>query len=246
MMRKLSDLALFLAGLVLLWQVLHFTAGEVALSSPATTARRAAELLASAGFWPHAAETFQALGYALAIALAGGLAMGLAAGMHRLSGEVAEPILIALYSLPKITLYPVILLVFGLGFSAKVAFGAIHGIVPVTLFAMNAVRNINPVHFRTARALGLGTAELLGRIVLPGALPEIVSGVRIGFSLTLLGVLIGEMFASQRGLGFLTMKAIGLNDVATMMAITLMLATVAVLLNAVLLVLDRRLHHRST
>jgi NitT/TauT family transport system permease protein len=246
MMRKLFDQALFLAGLVLLWQVLHFVVGEVALSSPAATARRASELLASADFWPHAAETFLALGYALAVALVGGLAVGLAAGMHRLSGEVAEPILIALYSLPKITLYPVILLVFGLGFSAKVAFGAIHGIVPVTLFAMNAVRNINPVHFRTARALGLSRAELLGRIVLPGALPEIVSGVRIGFSLALLGVLIGEMFASQRGLGFLTMKAIGLNDVETMMAITLMLATVAVLLNVVLLALDRRLHHRAT
>lgn len=244
-MRKLADQALFFAGLVLLWQILHYAAGEVALSSPAATLRRAAELLASNDFWPHAAETFRALGYALAVALAGGLALGLAAGLHRLSGEVAEPILIAFYSLPKITLYPLILLVFGLGFSAKVAFGAIHGIVPVTLFAMNAVRNIQPVHFRTASALRLSRGQLLGRIVLPAAVPEIVSGVRIGFSLALLGVLIGEMFASQRGLGFLTMQAIGLNDVETMMAITLMLAMVAVLLNAVLLAFDRRLHHRS-
>lgn len=245
MMRKFVDQALFLAVFVLLWQLLYVVSGEVALSSPAATARRAAELLVSANFWPHVAETFRALGYALAVALAGGLVMGLAAGLHRLSGEVVEPILIALYSLPKITLYPVILLVFGLGFSAKVAFGAIHGIVPVTLFAMNAVRNIQPVHFRTARALGLSRRELLGSIVLPAALPEIVSGVRIGFSLALLGVLIGEMFASQRGLGFITMKAIDLNDVETMMAITLMLATVAVLPNAVLLALDRRLHHRA-
>ena len=67
---------------------------------------------------------------------------GLALGAHRLSGEVAEPILVALYSIPKITLYPVILLLFGLGISAKIAFGVIHGIIPVILFTMNAVRNI--------------------------------------------------------------------------------------------------------
>ena len=52
-------------------------------------------------------------------------------GAHRLSGEVSEPILVALYSIPKITLYPVVLLLFGLGMSAKIAFGAIHGIIPV-------------------------------------------------------------------------------------------------------------------
>ena len=63
-------------------------------------------------------------------------------GAHRLSGEVAEPILVALYSIPKITLYPVILLLFGLGISAKIAFGVIHGIIPVAIFTMNAVRNI--------------------------------------------------------------------------------------------------------
>jgi len=64
----------------------------------------------------------------------------------------------------------------------------------------------------------------------------------VGFSLTLLGVLIGEMFASQRGLGYLIMNAIGGHDVPTMMAVVLILATVAVLIGAALLHIDRRLH----
>ena len=72
--------------------------------------------------------------------------IGLALGAHRLAGEVTEPILAALYSIPKITLYPVILLLFGLGISAKIAFGVIHGIIPVILFTMNAVRNIRAVY----------------------------------------------------------------------------------------------------
>ena len=82
-------------------------------------------------FWPHAAETARGFCYRALLALVGGLAIGLALGLNRTGAEVTEPILVALYSLPKITLYPVILLVFGLGISAKIAFGAIHGIIPM-------------------------------------------------------------------------------------------------------------------
>jgi len=128
---------------------------------------------------------------------------------------------------------------------AKVAFGTIHGIIPIAIFAMNAVRNLAPVYLKTARVLHLSRAETLRTIVIPAAIPEIVSGLRIGFSLTLLGVLIGEMFASQRGLGYTIMNAIGLHDVPTIMAVILLLAIFAVLANALLLWLDHRLHHRA-
>jgi NitT/TauT family transport system permease protein len=174
----------------------------------------------------------------------GGLAIGLTLGLHRLSGAVAEPILISLYSLPKITLYPLVLLIFGLGMPAKVAFGALHGIVPVIIFSISAVRTLNPVFFKTARVMRISRTGTMPNVALPAALPEIFSGVRVGFSLTLLGVLIGEMFASQRGLGFLIMNAIGLHDVLMMTAVTVVLAVFSVLVNGGLLALDRRLHHR--
>jgi len=238
------DLGLLVAGVVLAWQLAHEWTGDVAVTAPRETVTHAASLLGSARFWPNVLETAHAFLYALAISALGGLALGIALGAHRLSGEVAEPVLAALYSIPKITLYPLILLLFGLGLSAKVAFGAIHGIIPTALFAMSAVRNIPAVHLKTARvaapdAVAGGVDRVAAR-----ALPEIVSGQRVGFSLTLLGVLIGEMFASQRGLGFLLMNAIGLNDVRTIMAITVMIAAVAVAANGALLALDRRLHRR--
>ena len=75
----------------------------------------------------------------------------------------------------------------------------------------------------------------------PAALPEIFTGLRVGFSLTLIGTLLGEMFASQRGLGYLLMNAIGLHNVELIMAVTLMLVVFAVLVNAALLALERRL-----
>lgn len=243
MTRALDTILVLIAGLIA-WQVLHLIA-PFALTSPLATATKAWAMLNSAVFWPHAAETGKAFVLALLLAIAGGLAIGLMLGLNRTGADVAEPILISIYSLPKVTLYPVILLIFGLGLPAKVAFGTIHGIIPIAIFAMGAVRNLANVHLKTARVMRLTRGQTLLTVVMPGALPEIVSGLRIGFALTLLGVLIGEMFASQRGLGFLIINAIGLHDVATIMATILILAVVAVSASAALLWLDNRLHHRA-
>lgn len=242
-MRRAFDTVLLIAAAIAVWQLLHLLA-PTALTSPVGTVERAADLLGTARFWPHVAETLTAFLYSLILAFCGGLLLGLLLGLNRTGAKVADPILVSIYSLPKVTLYPVILLIFGLGMPAKVAFGTIHGIIPIAIFAMNSVRNLAPVYLKTARVLQLGKAETLRTIVIPAAIPEIVSGLRIGFSLTLLGVLIGEMFASQRGLGYMIMNAIGLHDVPTMMAVILMLAVFAVLANAVLLWLDQRLHRR--
>lgn len=79
-------------------------------------------------------------------------------------------------------------------------------------------------------------------IALPAAIPEVFSGLRIGFAATMLGVLLSEMFGSKNGLGFLLMNAIGLNHVNDIMALTLLLAGFAAAVNLVLLAVDRRLH----
>ena len=84
--------------------------------------------------------------------------------------------LVALYSIPKITLYPILLLAFGLGMSAKIAFGAIHGIIPVALFTLNAVRNIKPILIKTGRVLKLGPSAMVRSILFPAAVPEIFTG----------------------------------------------------------------------
>jgi NitT/TauT family transport system permease protein len=235
---------LLVAGLLVLWQLAYAAVGEIALRSPAETARYAAELIARPSFWPHLAETMQAFALAVVIAVAMGLAVGLALGFGRMAGPVFEPMLVALYSVPKLTLYPILLLSFGLGMSAKVAFGALHGFIPIALFTINAVRNVRPILIKTGRVLNYGTGDMVRRILIPAALPEIFSGIRIGFSLTLIGTLLGEMFASQRGLGYMLMNAMGLHNVDVIMAITLMLVLFAALVSVALLALDRRLHGR--
>jgi NitT/TauT family transport system permease protein len=235
------DTALLVVCLVALWQVGTLALGREALPSPVATISKLTGIMGDEDFPRHAWETGRAFLTALVISLVAGLFIGLALGAHRLSGEVAEPALTALYSIPKITLYPVILLLFGLGISAKIAFGVIHGIIPVILFTMNAVRNIRAVYLRAARAMRLTLMQTASTIIMPAALPEIVSGFRIGFALTLLGTLIGEMFASQRGIGYMLVKAMETGDTATVMSLALLLVVLATAASAGLLALDRRL-----
>jgi len=239
------DTALLIVGLIALWQAGTLVLGKDALPSPVATVTKLAAIIGDEDFPRHAWETARAFLTALVISLAAGLLIGLALGARRLAGEVAEPMLTALYSIPKITLYPVILLLFGLGISAKIAFGVIHGIIPVILFTMNAVRNIPRVYLRSARAMRLTLAQTAGTIIIPAALPEIVSGFRIGFALTLLGTLIGEMFASQRGIGYMLVKAMETGDTATVMSLALLLVVLATAASAALLALDRRLRRHA-
>ena len=235
---------LIVGGLLLvLWQALYAYAGDTALTSPLETIGYASQLVATENFWTHARASLLAFAYAVSISVLAGVAFGLVLGRRRFAGDVAEPILVSLYTIPKVTLYPVMLLVFGLGISAKVAFGVIHGIVPVILFTLNAVKNINPVLLRSARVMRMSDWQTFTHLLVPAVLPELITGARIGFSLTMLGVLIGEMFASQRGLGFLIVNGISLHNVPLTMAVILIVVVGAIAANSLLLALDRRAHH---
>jgi len=244
--RRWRNAFVLVAALLALWQLAYWVVGDVALRSPWQTMRYTAVTLTQTHlFWVHLANTLQAFALALLIAIVLGLLIGFGLGLHRLSADAMEPMLVALYSIPKITLYPILLLAFGLGMSAKVAFGAIHGIIPIALFTLNAVRGIRPILLKTARVLKLDHATMVRAILFPAAVPEIFTGLRVGFSLTLIGTVLGEMFAAQHGLGYLLMNAIGLYNVDVIMSVTFLLVVFAAGVNAVLLAIDRRLHVRA-
>jgi NitT/TauT family transport system permease protein len=242
--KSLRNPLILIVGLLVAWQLLYWFAGDIAMRAPVATIRYTANLLTTDTFWVHLSESMRAFAAALAIAVALGLLIGFWLGLHRFSGDVLEPTLVALYSIPKITLYPLVLLAFGLGMPAKIAFGAIHGIIPIALFTINALRNVKPILIKAGRVLKLSPAEMIRSVLFPAAVPEIFTGFRVGFSLTLIGTLLGEMFAAQRGLGYLLMTAIGLHNVDQIMAVTFLLVVFAAAVSTVLLTVDRWLHHR--
>jgi len=244
--RQTFYIAGFVAVLLILWHALFLVFGPRVLTPPWATVVNAWNLLRAPEDWPHMAESIRAFVIALLIAFGVGTAGGILIGASRAGTEIFEPLLVNANSVPKVALYPVILLIFGLGIWSKVIFGALHGVIPVLISSIGAVRNVNPLYVRSGQTMHLTRSQMLRRIWVPACVPEILSGLRLGFSLTLLGTIFGEFFASQKGFGFLLMNAIDLRDIPTIMALTLILVVFALLANSILLAIDRRLHRRQT
>lgn len=252
--RALAQVTLDRIGLVLavvlLWAAGAWAVGDpLTLAGPWETAREVGRQFGSPKFWENAASTGSAVAQAGTISLAGGVALGVLIGNSRVAAAVLEPILVSLYSLPKVTFFPVILLIFGLGMSSKVALGVFHGIVPVMLFTVGAIRATPAIYGRAARAMGLSGLQQARFVTLPAVLPEILTGMRIGLSLTLLGVLVGELFAARSGLGTQLRKAMELADGQEIMALALILFAAALVLNGFFMAMARRfgggqVHHR--
>lgn len=139
---------------------------------------------------------------ATALAWLVGIGFGLAVGLSPLGYGIFSPLLIGIFAVPLITLYPMFLVWFGIGPASKVAFAVMTGSIPIALNTMDGVRMIDRDYVRLARSFGASPAQSYLRIYFPLALPAILSGLRIGTSLVVIGVIVCEMLASVDGLGF--------------------------------------------
>lgn len=238
--QKLCDTVLLFMSIIAAWFALSAIVGESALADPLVSFLRAGQLIIDPSFLKDIASTFKALGLSLVIAIVGGIILGVILGTNKLVGAVGEPFLVGIYSLPKITLYPILLLIFGLGLPAKVAFGALHGMMPVAVFTLAAVRSIKPVYLKYSRVSGFSAYESGVRIILPACIPNILAGVRVGFSLTLLGVMLAELFASQSGIGHALIRAIERAEPPTFSAIALILFSFAISVNLIILSIEKK------
>ena len=233
--RRRLDVALICLALALAWQIASWKLGTDVLPGPWHTLRQLAALIGQPRFRSDIAATASAYAIALAIAMAGGLTLGLICGGWKAVGDEIEPPILAVIATPKVMLYPIILLFFGLGDAAKIFFGLLHGLPPVVIIMANALRTLRPIYRKVSQTMRLSRRAYARHVLIPAVMPEAVASFRICFALTLLGVLIGEMFASTRGLGHLLFASIGTNDQLTIMAVTLLLFVFAGLGSSLLL-----------
>src|SRR4029079_14745259 len=115
--KPLRNTIILIILLLIVWELCYLAVGDVALRSPWQTVRFLGTLMRTDAFWGHLSESMQAFAAALVIAGALGLLIGFTLGLHHLSGDAFEPMLVALYSIPKITLYPILLLALGIRLS---------------------------------------------------------------------------------------------------------------------------------
>lgn len=244
--RLRGKLELFVVPLVLLgcWEVVGVAVGRATVAPPAETMRTVAQGFSEGWLSGALLHTLYATALATLIATAAGLWLGFMLGMSTYWGRVFEGPLFWIYAIPKVTLFPVFLLFIGLNINTEIAFGAFQGVFPLVLILMSAIRSIPRVFLKVRQVYRLGQWDTFIRIVVPDTLPALVTGVRYCFSLSFLGVVLAEMFAAKAGAGYVLMQGLNLNRVSWVFAVVLILVVVALVINALFVVLQNHVGRR--
>lgn len=232
---------LFPLALLALWQVLAVVLGDFFVASPLASLSALLEGVGDGWLGADAGVTLVALAYGYLLAVVFGVVIGFLLGLSRFAYAVFEPIVVALYALPKVALYPIFLFAFGLGIASQAWFAMFFGVFPIIIFTMSGTRNVSEVMLKVGRSLRLSRLQLFRTIVFPAIRPSMVAGLRIGFGVTFLGVVLSQMFAARSGLGYVLVQSVSLHDMPRLYGLVLLLTLFAFAVNGAFLLWERRL-----
>ena len=188
----------------------------------------------------HLLVTAREIAVAYAMAVVAGLGIGFVLGAYRTLGRAYGPILAALYAVPAVVWYPSLMLFFGLDSASKIAFGFLLGFFPITLAVLAGIRQVSPHLLTVARAFGARRLATFVKVMVPAMLFTLVGGLRTGLALTVVGVIVGEILGSRRGIGSLINHAYGLMRTADYVALVLVTLVLVVASDALGSVVERR------
>ena len=179
------------------------------------------------------------LGFALSAVV--GIALGFLMATSRRAQDILDPWVSFFYSSPLVALMPFFLLIFGIGLASKVAIVFVIAVFPILLNAFVGIRSADPNLLEVAKAFNCTRGQIFTKILMPAALPFVIVGLRLGIGRALTGVVVGELFASRAGVGYLITSA-GLSfDTATVFLGVLIFSLMGVLLMEGLKYLEQRL-----
>ncbi len=167
------------------------------------------EMIADGSLFVHLGATVLRIFVGFFLAAFFGILLGLLMGMSRLVARIADPWVAALYPLPKISLIPLLIIWMGTGESYKILISAISAFFPIVMSTHAGVRQIEPGLLKAARDLGASARQVQMKVVIPGAIPSIFSGLQLGMGVTIILIVAAEMIggSSRTGMGYLLVHA---------------------------------------
>lgn len=234
---RLIALALFLG----VWQLVSIPAGKLLLPSPFDVLLAVVDLTRSGQLLSATASSLVvfAAGYALAILT--GVTLGvLMGGMPRV-GQTLEVYVNALNATPRVAFIPLIIVWFGLGPMAKIVVVWFQATLPILINTYAGVQNTDPDLLEAARSFGARRGQIFRHIMLPAALPYIVTGLRLGGANAMVGTVFAELYTALSGLGYLIAQFGGTFQTAKYFAPVLVLSALGMLVSQSLKLLERRL-----
>ncbi len=231
---RILQLATVIVGLGV-WELAARSGWVDPLFVPAPSAVAPALLAISGGALAGLADTLgkTAVAYVLSVVL--GVSVGVAVGSVRLLRDVLSPYVIAFYGIPKILVLTWIVLLLGFGTTPAIFYGVLHVFFPIMVLVMGAVRDVDRTLVTVERSLGATTWQLYWKVLMPAIVPSVLGGMRLGVVFCLLGVLVVEMFAGVRGMGYVLASYANGFQAAELFAATALVSAASI---AIVLALD--------
>ncbi len=172
------------------------------ISSPSAIFRAGVKMFGEETIWNdlYVSGTEFAFGFALAILI--GIPFGMLMGWYRVVNYIFEPFVSALNATPRVALVPLLIIWFGIGLWSKVAIVFLGALFPLILNTFSAMRTMDELLLRAARSFGANDWQIFKTIGLPGAVPYILTGLRLGVGRALVGIVVGELVAATAGIGY--------------------------------------------
>lgn len=229
----LLGLGLWEAGARLRWLDPDFV-------SPPTKVLGAMAGLATPQILAAARLTATEVASAFVLAAVIGVGLGLVIGLSPFAYRTFRPIVLLLFSVPKMVMLPLFILFFGIGLASKAVFAFSLGVFPILLNVIAGTRMVDPTLVTAAYCMGASPAGIFAKVVLPAALPSVVTGLRVGMTQTVLGVLLAELYAANTGLGYYVALYSQTFKPAQLFALFFLVAALSIVVNEALRVIERR------
>ena len=195
------------AVLLLVWQLLVKWSATDVFPSPLSVQRALAQLVEEGLLWRYLGDSLRRVGIGYLAALAIGVPGGMLLGWYPAAAQVVNPVIQIMRPISPIAWIPVAIVLFGVGDAAAIYLIFLGAFFPVVVSTMNSVRNVPSMYRRAARNFGLSPMQLLTKVVLPAALPQMLVGFRLALGIAWLVVVAAEMIAVDSGLGYLVIDA---------------------------------------
>jgi NitT/TauT family transport system permease protein len=237
---------LTIALAVAVWQLVTGGAHGSYFAAPSEIVTTGGSYLVSSEALHGLATTAQEFLLAFVIAAVAGITIGVVFGLSRRTAPVAGDAAYLLYTLPQVPLYPLFVVALGIGRPAEIAFGVSHGVVPIVLTVVAATARVDQQLLTAARSMGASRLTTIRTFILPAIVPELVTALRVGASLSLIGVVIGQVLVSVDGVGVLITQLVGTLQAAKLDAVVLAVCIAAIVVNVGLRAVERRLSRWRT
>lgn len=232
---------LFFAAIIGVWWLLSLSIPRGLFASPLETWAAAQDMLAQKRLWLALGESMRVYLSGTILAAIAGIIIGGLMGSVRIVGRTLDVYVYALAATPRVAFVPMIIVLLGLGVSAKVFIVFLGAVMPVIINTYKGVQQVDENLIEMARSTGAGQARILRHIILPGSAPYILAGLRLSATLGLINTVVAELYTAVSGLGGLLNIYGSSFRMAEYFVVVIVLALLGVTVNEVLRMLEARL-----